>query len=97
MPPPVELPLDMAGEVAGIDVGVIILATEFFKAADCGDPEYPPVRISFSGAILYCEATNLWTAFSSSRKIFMRMKGSRPFWVSMCHGLGLASRSETEP
>ena len=32
--PPVELPLDMAGEVAGIDVGVIILATEFFKAAD---------------------------------------------------------------
>jgi hypothetical protein len=30
----VELPLDMAGEVAGIDVGVIILATEFFKAAD---------------------------------------------------------------
>lgn len=31
--PPVELPLaDMAGDVAGIDVGVIILATEFFKA-----------------------------------------------------------------
>jgi hypothetical protein len=34
IPPPVELPLDMAGDVAGIDVGVIILATEFFKAAD---------------------------------------------------------------
>ena len=62
-----------------------------------GDPEYPPVRMSFSGAILYCEATSLWTAFSSSRKIFMRMNGSRPFCVSMCHGLGRASRSDTDP
>lgn len=62
-----------------------------------GDPEYPPVRISFSGAILYCEATNLWTAFSSSKKIFIRMNGSRPFCVSMCQGLGRASKSETDP
>ncbi len=62
-----------------------------------GDPEYPPVRISFSGAILYCEATNLWTAFSSSKKIFIRMNGSRPFCVNMCQGLGRASKSETDP
>ena len=36
-------------------------------------------------------------AVSSSRKIFILMKGSLPFWVNMCHGLGLASRSETDP
>jgi hypothetical protein len=33
----------------------------------------------------------------TSRKIFILMNGSRPFWVSMCHGLGLASRSDTLP
>ena len=36
-------------------------------------------------------------AVSSSRKIFILMKGSLPFCVSMCQGLGLASKSDTEP
>lgn len=53
--------------------------------------------MSFSGAILYWEATSLWTALSSSRNIFMRMNGSLPFWVSICQGLGRASRSDTLP
>lgn len=62
-----------------------------------GTPPYPPIRMSLSGAILYCEATNLCTALSSSRNIFILMKGSLPFCVSMCQGFGLASKSETEP
>ena len=36
-------------------------------------------------------------AVSSSRKSFILMKGSLPFWVSMCQGLGRARRSDTEP
>ena len=36
-------------------------------------------------------------AVSSSRNIFILMKGSRPFCVSMCQGLGRARRSDTEP
>ena len=33
----------------------------------------------------------------TSRKIFILMKGSLPFCVSMCQGFGLASRSDTLP
>ena len=36
-------------------------------------------------------------AVSSSRKSFILMNGSLPFWVSMCQGLGRARRSDTEP
>ncbi len=36
-------------------------------------------------------------AVSSSRKSFILMKGSLPFCVSMCQGLGRARRSDTEP
>ena len=39
----------------------------------------------------------LLTELITSRKIFILMKGSRPFCVSMCQGLGLASRSDTLP
>ena len=53
--------------------------------------------MSFSGAILYWLATSLCTALSSSRNIFIRINGSRPFCVSMCQGFGRASKSETEP
>ena len=53
--------------------------------------------MSLSGAILYWLATSLCTAFSSSRYIFILMKGSLPFCVSMWYCLGLASRSETLP
>ena len=60
-------------------------------------PLYSPVLISFSGAILYWLATNLCTAFSSSKNNFIRMNGSLPFCVSMCHGFGLARRSDTLP
>ena len=38
-----------------------------------------PVRISRSGATLYCEAMSLLTASGSSANICIRMKGSLPF------------------
>ncbi len=71
-------------------------ALSFLNLLD-GLPLWTPVRISFSGAILYWLATSLWTACSSSRNSFIRMNGSRPFCVSMCQGFGLAKRSDTLP
>lgn len=37
------------------------------------------------------------TLCGSCSQSCIRTKGSRPFKLSLCQGLGLASRSETEP
>ena len=62
-----------------------------------GGADDEEVLKNLSAGIWYWLATSLDTEASSSRKICIRMNGSRPFWVSRCQGLGLASRSLTEP
>lgn len=61
-------------------------------------PGYPatPVWLSpfFSSFFMSRSFSTLWGSLSHS---CMRTKGSRPFKLSLCQGLGLDSRSDTEP
>lgn len=62
------------------------------------EPGYPatPACLSpfFSSFFTSRSFSTLWGSLSHSR---MRTKGSRPFKLSLCQGLGLDSRSDTEP
>ena len=80
----------------------------FLSKCDCFPASDIDIKVAFKTKKNHILAFDIlegssWTFFqleistSSSRKIRILMKGSRPFWVNMCHGFGRASRSETEP
>ena len=69
----------------------------YFYLHGKGGVEKLPDRISRSGATRYCDTNSLLTASGSSANICILMKGSFPFCVNICQGLGRVSKSETLP